>query len=228
MSATKISGKVHKSTIYKTVISDLVHICQWRKVIKEELQNLKNYHTCKYNQLLANRRIIRLKWVFKVKYHPDRLIDRYKLIPVSQGLSQIYDVNFNKTFFPIVRRKSLWIFLVILCLFDFIIKQVDIVDAYFESLLGDNSLFIFMKLPSKIEKLQTVKAGLIYRLLWSIYKIRQSDCLWNQKVTTFFWDFGFVILNAGLSILIHWKSNDNTYITLISIYVDNFLLAAKD
>lgn len=178
MSAAKISSKVHKPTIYKKVVSDPEHICQWRKVVKEELQNLKNHHTCKYDQLLANQRTIRLKLVFKVKYHPDWSIGRYKPRPVTQGFSQIYGVNFNKTFFPTVRRKLLWIFLAILCFFEFIIKHVEIVGAYLESLvLGDNNLFIFMKLPSKMKKLQTVKAGLVYKLFWTIYRLRQSDCL---------------------------------------------------
>lgn len=168
--------------------------------------------------------------MFKLKYHPDWSIGRYKPRIITQGFSQIYDVNFNKTFSSTVGRKLLWIFLAILCLFEFIIKQVDIIGAYLESLvLGDNNLFIFMKLLSKMKKLQTVKVGLMYMLLWSIYRLRQSDCLWNQIVTTFFRDFGFVVLNADLSILIYWRRNDRiTYITLISIYINNFLLAANN
>lgn len=121
------------------------------------------------------------------------------------------------------------IFLAISCLFNFIIEQVDIVGAYLESLLGDNDLPIFMKLPPGMEKLRTVRAGLVCRLLRSIHGLRQSSRLWNQKVTAFLRSLGFKALNADPSILIHWGSDGEiTHVTLISVYVDDFLLAAKD
>lgn len=167
--------------------------------------------------------------MFKVKYHPDGLIARYKARLVAQGFSQIYGVDFNETFSPTVRRQLLRIFLAISCLFNFIIEQVDIVGAYLESLLGDNDLPIFMKLPPGMEKLQTVRAGLVCKLLRSIYGLKQSGRLWNQKVTAFLRSLGFEALNADPSILIHRRSDGEiTHVTLISVYVDDFLLAVKD
>lgn len=45
ISATKISSKVHKLATYKEAISDPIHSQCWKKVIKEEIQNLKDHHT---------------------------------------------------------------------------------------------------------------------------------------------------------------------------------------
>lgn len=42
-----------------------------------------------------------------------------------------------------------------------IVDQVDIVGAYLESLLGDNNLPIFMKLPLGINIFRSIKEGLI-------------------------------------------------------------------
>ncbi len=91
--------------------------------------------------------------MFKVKYHPDGSVAQYKARLVAQRFSQIHGVDFNETFSPTVRRESLRIFLAISCLFGFIIDQVDIVGAYLESLLGDNNLPIFMKLPPGMDAL---------------------------------------------------------------------------
>ena len=101
----------------------------------------------------------------------------------------------------------------------FIIEQIDIVGAYLESLLSDNDLPIYMRLPSGF---QTFRPILVCRLLRSIY-LRQSGRLWNQKVVK---GLGFHPLNANASILIH-HGKDKDDITMMSPYVDNFVIAAK-
>ena len=83
-----------------------------------------------------------------------------------------------------------------------------------------------MKLPPGFESFRSVRSGLVCRLLRSIYGLRQSGRLWNQKVVAFLRSLGFNTLNADPSILIyHGKEQDD--ITMISVYVDDFLLASK-
>lgn len=65
-------------------------------------------------------------------------------------------------------------------------------------------------------------------MLRSIYGLKQSGRLWNQKVIAFFTSLGFIALNADPSILIHQEEGgENENITMVSVYVDDFLLAAK-
>lgn len=145
-----------------------------------------------------------------------------------QGFLQIYGVDFNRTFSPTVRRKLLWIFLAISWFFDFIIKQIDIVGAYLESLLSNNDFFIFMKLPPDFETCRAVQigSGLVCRLFRNIYRLRQLRKLWNEKVIVFLGSFRFFTFNSDTSILIYYEKNSDN-ITMISIYMDNFLLASK-
>lgn len=103
MSATEISSKIHKPMTYKQAISDPIHGHRWKEAIEEEIQNLENHHTWEYDQLPADRKAVGFKWVFKVKYHPDSSVGRYKARLVVQGFSQIHGVDFNKTFSPTVR-----------------------------------------------------------------------------------------------------------------------------
>lgn len=122
---------------------------------------------------------------------------------MAQRLSQIYRIDLNKTFFPIMRKESFHIFIAISYLLDTIVDQVDIVGAYFKSWLSNNNLPIFMKLLPKIELFRAIRSALVCRLLQSIYGLRQSRRLWNQKVVVFFTNLGFIALNANPSILIH-------------------------
>lgn len=161
MSETEISSIVYKPLTYEQAVSDPIHGRRWKEAIEEEIQNLENHHTWEYDRLPADRKAVGSKWVFKVKYHPDGTMARYKARLVAQGFSQIHGVNFNKTFSPMVRRESLRIFLAISCLLRLFIEQVDIVGAYLKSLLGDNDLPIFMKLPPGMEAFRLVRADLV-------------------------------------------------------------------
>lgn len=49
-----------------------------RKIIKNKLNNFNNYNTWKYEILPKNRKIIRSKFIFKIKYNFNNLIQLFK------------------------------------------------------------------------------------------------------------------------------------------------------
>ena len=224
MSITEYSSKVHEPTSYEEATNDLIHGRRWREAIEEELQNLENHQTWEYDELPPNRKAIGSKWVFKVKYHPDGSVARFKARLVAQGFSQVQGVDFSETFAPTVRRESLRIYLALCLMLNLFIHQVDIVGAYLESLLSDNELPIFMKLPPGIRDLRQVREGLTCRLLRSLYGLKQSGRLWNQNVIAFYKSIGFIQLNGDPSILIRRVDDE---ISIVSVYVDDFLLASN-
>lgn len=150
MSLTKTNSKVHEPKSYDKAIDDPIYGRHWRKGIKEELQNLKSHQTWEYGKLPQGQKAIESKWVFKVKYQPNRSVARFMTRLIAQGFSQVQGVDFCETFAPIVRRESLQIYLALCLMFHLIIYQVDIVGAYLESLLDDYKFPIFMKLPPKM------------------------------------------------------------------------------
>ena len=81
-----------------------------------------------------------------------------------------------------------------------------------------------MKLPLGMYQLRQVRERLFYRLLRSLYGLKQSERLWNQNVIAFFMSIGFRQLNGDPSILI-WQS-DTGEISIVSVYIDDFLLAS--
>lgn len=164
--------------------------------------------------------------VFKVKYHPDGSVARFKARLVAQGFSQVQGIDFVETFAPTVRRELLRIYLAICLSLNLFIHQVDIVGTYLESLLNDNEFPIFMKLPPGMHELRHIREGLLCRLMRSLYGLKQSGRLWNQNVIAFYKSIGFIQLNGDPSILIR-KSADGTEISIVSVYVDDFLLASN-
>lgn len=168
--------------------------------------------------------MIGLKWVFKVKYYLDGLVVRFKARLVAQRFSQVQKIDFSEIFASTVRKKSLHIYLAFCLMLNLFIYQVDIVSVYLESLFGNNKLPIFIKLSPEMHNLCQIQKGLLYRLLKSLYRLKQSGRLWNQNVIVFYKRIGFKQLNGDPSILICCSKGK---ISIVSIYINNFLLASS-
>ena len=76
--------------------------------------------------------------MFKIKYNLDDSIERYKVRLVVQKFFQVYRIDYTDIFIPIIRRKSLKIFLAITVMREMILIQIDVIDVYLESILSQN------------------------------------------------------------------------------------------
>jgi hypothetical protein len=86
---------------------------QWKAAINDELRShgLNVVWTLVTAPKGAN--IVSCKWVFKFKRLLDERIDRYKARLVARGFSQQYGVDYNETFAPVVRMKTLRVLLAV-------------------------------------------------------------------------------------------------------------------
>ena len=84
--------------------------------------------------------------VFKVKYHLDRSVERFKVWLVVQGYSQVYGIDYAETFAFTNSRESLRIILVTATILEMIILQMDVINAYLETAFSQNDQPIYMKI----------------------------------------------------------------------------------
>lgn len=82
-SVTKISTKVQVPRTYDEAINNSVHRKKWQEVIDEKLWNLNSYQTWNYIALPSEQKAISYKQRFKVKYHSNDSIERYKISLVT-------------------------------------------------------------------------------------------------------------------------------------------------
>lgn len=81
-----------------------------------------------------------------------------------------------------------------------------------------------MKLLLGMYNLCQIRKELLYRLLKSLYGLKQSERLCNQNIIAFYKRISFRQLNGDPSILIYCLKDE---ISIVSMYVDNFLLASS-
>ena len=79
--------------------------------MNKELQALEQNHTWQLTSLPKGKKAIGSKWVYKVKYKLDGIIDCYKAKLVAKGYHQIKGLYFKDCFFSVAKMATIHFFL---------------------------------------------------------------------------------------------------------------------
>jgi hypothetical protein len=78
----------------------------WRAVMQLEMDAVEKNHTSELADLTRGHSVITLKWVFKLKRDEVSAIVKHKARLVARGIMQREDIDFDDTFTPMARMKS--------------------------------------------------------------------------------------------------------------------------
>lgn len=76
---------------------------EWMEAMEEEIIALKQNQTWELVPKPNDVKPISCKWIYKLKVHPDGIIDRYKAQLVARGFSQEYGLDYDETFSPVAK-----------------------------------------------------------------------------------------------------------------------------
>lgn len=77
-----------------------------------------------------DRKVIRVKWVFRTKLNADGSIKKHKARLVVKGYAQIFGVDYFDTFAPVARLDTIRLLLVIAAQKGWKVFQLDIKSAF--------------------------------------------------------------------------------------------------
>eukprot|EP00253_Pinus_taeda_P021312 PITA_21312 len=95
-------------------------------------------------ELLAGRKSIGSKWVFKMKTNTEGKVEKYKAQLVAKDYSQVSGIDFGDIFFPVAKATSIRLLLSIAVAFDFEVEQMDVKTTFLHRDLEEE---IYMKQP---------------------------------------------------------------------------------
>ena len=145
----------------------------WREAKKEELAAIIRNKTWEVANLPKGRKAIGSKWVFKSKMSANGE-KQYKARLVAQGFTQQAGIDYNDVFAPVANSTTLKILLTVAGLKSFHVRHYDVKSAFLNGLLQEE---IYMRPPSEVDE-----KGKVYRLLKSLYGLKQAANVWNQKL----------------------------------------------
>ncbi|GJT64366.1 retrovirus-related pol polyprotein from transposon TNT 1-94 [Tanacetum coccineum] len=190
----------------------------WRSAMQKEIQALENNGTWIVTTLPVGKKAIGSKWVYKIKYHSDGSIERYKARLVILGNNQVEGLDYNETFAPVAKMVTVRTFLAVASAKNWDLHQMDVHNAF---LHGDLEEKVYMKFPPGFQSSENK----VCRLRKSLYGLKQAPRCWFAKLAAALKQYGF-----------HQSTSDYSLFTLqcdkvhlnVLVYVDDLIISGND
>lgn len=160
---------------------------QWLEAMKDEINSLKSQNVWSIVPKPSNQNITGCRWVLRIKRNPDKSINKFKARLVAQGFSQIPGVDFNETYCPVVKRRTLRLLMAICVENDWDLQFLDVEGAYLNSILNE---VVYMKQPPYFE--QGLNDMFVCKLNKSLYGLKQGGRDWYNHINSIMLELEFV------------------------------------
>ena len=158
---------MHEPETYKQAMNSK-DASKWLEAMKSEMQSMKTNQTWDLVKLPPGRKLVDCRWTFKIKPNEAGGACRYKARLCA--FTQVYGIDFDETFSPVVKFTSIRVFLVKAISLKMVIHQMDVVTAFLNAPLEEE---IFMKQAPGFE--EKGKEQLVCKLNKSLYGLKQSS-----------------------------------------------------
>jgi transposase InsO family protein len=195
------------------------HHGEWKVAMDKEMQSLRDNDVYDLVPLPSSTtNIMGCRWLYKIKYNSEGELERFKARLVGQGFTQVYGVDFNETFAPVVKYKSLRVLLSVASILNYDIKQLDIVTAFLYATVKED---IYMRQPKGYE---TGGANMVWKLKKALYGTKQAPHEWNNELNGFI--VGDLAFNRCKSdTCMYTRVSSTGHIMIMSIFVDDIICA---
>jgi hypothetical protein len=187
----------------------------------DRLKERKTFEVCSnVDQVNDKLKPVKSKFAFRVIKKPDGSI-KYRCRLVACGYSQIYGVNYNQTFAPISKWKSVCILLFFAAVYDWNVEGLDVENTYLEACLDAE---IYMSLPPEIYKLNVKPVK--DKLIRSLYGLKQTAELWISLLNSKLLAAVFTRLIHDQCVYVKHAIETNAK-TLAVTYVDDIIVTGN-
>ena len=204
---------------YSEAISD-IDSGKWHEAMKSEMDSMYTNQVWDLVELPTGVKPIGCKWIFKRKTDAQGKVQTYKARLVAKGFSQREGIDYDETFFPVAKIKSIRILLAIAAHMDYEIWQMDVTITV---LNGNIDKDVFMTQPEGF--ISKPNSNLVCKLKRSIYGLKQASRSWNIRFDEAIKSFDF-IRNAEDPCVYYKRKGSN--IVFMIVYVDDILIIGNN
>ena len=169
-------------------------------------------------QLPPEKKALRCKWVYRMKYHLDGTIEPFKARLVILDNHQVEGINYTKTFAPIAKMVTVCTVLVVATTKAWELHQMGMHNAF---LHGDLHEEVFMKMPPGFSASQS---DMVCKLRKSLYKLKQAPRWWFSNFSIALKSYGFQQSYLDYSLFILHREDTQL---VVLVYVDNLIITGN-
>ncbi|KAK4336735.1 hypothetical protein RND71_044135 [Anisodus tanguticus] len=183
--------------------------------MKTEINHMHNLNVWELVEAPDNSKIIKNKWVYTRKRKSNNeIVFRARL--VATGYQQRQFIDYDELYSPTLDIDSLRFLISIGLKRKMNIYTADVTTAY---LHADIDKTIFMKQPDGFDD----KSGRVCKLKKSIYGLKQSGRMWNEKISQFLNDCDLHTARCNTTIFFNKDLS-----LIVGVYVDDLILISKN
>ena len=192
---------------------------EWRKVTEKELGDLKRMGVYEdVEELPEGKKAIGCRWVYEFKADESGGPPIYKARLVAQGFSQVPFVDYGATFAPVAKSVTVRFVAVYSALQGWHLQCIDATRAF---LHGGLNRVVFMRRPPPLPP------G-IWRLLKSIYGLKQASRVWYRLLRKVLESLGFTRSEFDHALFIFNRTWGSSLVhCLLTMHVDNGLAGSN-
>lgn len=190
----------------------------WIRAMEEELEQFERNQVWELIKRPEDINILGTKWIFKNKIDESGVVVRNKARLVAQGYTQIEGVDFEETFAPVARLKSIRLFLGMACILNFKVYQMDVKSAFLNGYLQEE---FYVEQPKGFEDLNHPEY--VYKLRKALYGLKQAPRAWYDRLTSYLIDNGYTRGSVDKTLFTFEQAE---HILVVQIYVDDIIFGS--
>lgn len=189
---------------------------EWITAMKEEIAALEQNQTWELVPKPRDVNHISCKWVYKIKRRTYGSIEKHKARLVARGFSQEYGLDYDETFSPVAKIKTVRVLLALAASKDWNLWQMDVKNAF---LHGELDRVIYMNQPMGFQS--QAHPEYVCKLRKALYGLKQAPRAWYGKIAEFLTRSGFSVTPADSSLFVKISGHK---LAIVLVYVDDLII----
>jgi hypothetical protein len=214
LALSAISGPVSYKMALKAPDSE-----KWLEAINSELLSISKNDVWNIMDKPKDANIVSTRWVFVKKLDENGQILKYKARLVAHGFEQVFGVDYNETFAPVVRVTSIHLILSLAIRLKMKVHQMDVKTAFLNGEIKEN---VYIEVPDSVNG---DRKNQCCKLNHSLYGLKQSPLSWNIILDQFLTKQN--LSQASSDYGVYFKKIGNVHL-FITTYIDDLVIASED
>jgi hypothetical protein len=180
-----------------------------------EMEAMEFHQVWKLVSRPEGRKVVGVRWVYKVKVKEDGTIERFKARLTAKGFSQKEGEDYDEIYAPTGKATTSRAFLATAAVRNWHVHQMDVNNAFLYGTLKEE---VYMEQPEGYDD----GSGRVCKLLRSIYGLKQAPRCWYEEIERCLAEGGFSMSDADHALF--FRTSNGTLVVLL-VYVDDLLIA---